>query len=69
MFNKPSVMDKNPLKPTVIIFGKTLRISKPTQKAATFMAVTSTKNSIHLLIGGVISWNWFYRIFHFFPEK
>ena len=69
MFNKPTVTDKNPLKPTVIIFGKTLRISKPTQKAATFMAVTSTKNSIHLLIGGVISWNWFYRIFHFFPEK
>ena len=69
MFNKPTVMDKNPLKPTVIIFGKTLRISKPTQKAATFMAVTSVKNSIHLLIGGVISWNWFYSIFHFFPEK
>ena len=69
MFNKPTVMDKNPLKPTVIIFGKTLRISKPTQKAATFMAVTSTKNSIHLLIGRVISWNWFYRIFRFFPEK
>lgn len=62
-------MDKNPLKPTVIIFGKTLRISKPIQKAATFMAVTSAKNSIHLLIGGVISWNWFYSIFHFFPEK
>lgn len=69
MFNKPTVMDKNPLKPTVIIFGKTLRISKLTQKAATFMAVTSAKNSIHLLIGGVISWNWFYSIFHFFPEK
>ena len=44
MFNKPTVMDKNPLKPTVIIFGKTLRISKLTQKAALFMAVTNTNS-------------------------